>query len=261
MLEYFVIVPIKCMKIWVLTQKNGVSLVNKTVFCMVLWLMMSANAAFAHPGNTDSSGGHTCQTNCEKWNLNYGEYHYHDSTSDYGEYHHPESTPVSSESDYEDGYDLGYELNYDYASKCGEGYQRWQTAEDYNRYLAESQAFLDGHEQGVKTGYLEGYSVCFEDSHQAGYNYGYLASSNDYEYNVETDELLHNVSSYEKGYEKGWAQAKSENESEEEIEEVEVFYESDSSNESKDLLATILIGTLIFSGLVWFIIKIVRITK
>lgn len=31
----------------------------------------------AHPGRTDSSGGHTCKTNCEDWGLNYGEYHYH----------------------------------------------------------------------------------------------------------------------------------------------------------------------------------------
>ena len=31
----------------------------------------------AHPGRTDSSGGHTCRTNCESWGLEYGEYHYH----------------------------------------------------------------------------------------------------------------------------------------------------------------------------------------
>lgn len=31
----------------------------------------------AHPGRTDANGGHTCRTNCEKWGLEYGEYHYH----------------------------------------------------------------------------------------------------------------------------------------------------------------------------------------
>ncbi|MCC8433296.1 YHYH domain-containing protein [Brevibacillus sp. M2.1A] len=31
----------------------------------------------AHPGRTDANGGHTCRTNCEKWGLQYGEYHYH----------------------------------------------------------------------------------------------------------------------------------------------------------------------------------------
>lgn len=30
----------------------------------------------AHPGRTDANGGHTCRTNCEKWGLQYGEYHY-----------------------------------------------------------------------------------------------------------------------------------------------------------------------------------------
>lgn len=41
--------------------------------------------AQAHPGRTDSSGCHTCKTNCtEKWGLSYGEYHCHNA---------PKSTP------------------------------------------------------------------------------------------------------------------------------------------------------------------------
>ncbi|WP_404815112.1 YHYH domain-containing protein [Psychrobacillus glaciei] len=31
----------------------------------------------AHSGRTDANGGHTCRTNCEKWGLSYGQYHYH----------------------------------------------------------------------------------------------------------------------------------------------------------------------------------------
>lgn len=31
----------------------------------------------AHPGRTDSSGCHTCRTNCSNWGLSYGEYHCH----------------------------------------------------------------------------------------------------------------------------------------------------------------------------------------
>lgn len=42
--------------------------------CLALMLPSIANA---HPGRTDSNGGHTCYTNCEKWGLEYGEYHYH----------------------------------------------------------------------------------------------------------------------------------------------------------------------------------------
>jgi hypothetical protein len=40
-------------------------------------LMSAATQVDAHPGRTDSNGGHYCRTNCEKWGLSYGEYHYH----------------------------------------------------------------------------------------------------------------------------------------------------------------------------------------
>jgi competence protein ComEC len=36
------------------------------------------NEAQASPGGTDSSGGHTCWTNCSQYGLETGEYHYHD---------------------------------------------------------------------------------------------------------------------------------------------------------------------------------------
>jgi hypothetical protein len=32
---------------------------------------------YAHPGRTDSSGGHTCRTNCASWGYGQGEYHSH----------------------------------------------------------------------------------------------------------------------------------------------------------------------------------------
>lgn len=45
--------------------------------CIVCLLLISTSAVSAHPGGTDKSGGHTCRTNCEKWGLEQGEYHYH----------------------------------------------------------------------------------------------------------------------------------------------------------------------------------------
>jgi hypothetical protein len=39
--------------------------------------------ASAHPGNTDSSGCHTCRTNCSSWGLYSGEYHCHQSKGTY----------------------------------------------------------------------------------------------------------------------------------------------------------------------------------
>ncbi len=35
-------------------------------------------AASAHPGKTDTRGGHKCLKHCEDWGLSYGEYHLHD---------------------------------------------------------------------------------------------------------------------------------------------------------------------------------------
>ncbi|GIP53009.1 copper amine oxidase N-terminal domain-containing protein [Paenibacillus vini] len=43
----------------------------------LLLIFSSMSVISAHPGRTDSKGGHTCKTNCTKWGLEYGEYHYH----------------------------------------------------------------------------------------------------------------------------------------------------------------------------------------
>ena len=43
---------------------------------VTIFLLLPSNI-FAHPGRTDSSGCHTCRTNCESWGLSYGEYHCH----------------------------------------------------------------------------------------------------------------------------------------------------------------------------------------
>ena len=50
----------------------------KYFFLVILsGIFLIATPTSAHPGNTDSRGGHTCRTNCEKWGYSYGEYHYH----------------------------------------------------------------------------------------------------------------------------------------------------------------------------------------
>lgn len=46
-------------------------------YCLALFFTISS-PVFAHPGNTDSNGCHTCRTNCaEKWGIPYGFYHRH----------------------------------------------------------------------------------------------------------------------------------------------------------------------------------------
>lgn len=46
----------------------------------IFWLFFPL-VVFAHPGRTDSSGCHTCRTNCSKWGLSSGEYHCHRAKS------------------------------------------------------------------------------------------------------------------------------------------------------------------------------------
>jgi len=46
------------------------------LFCVINFLFVF-NISLAHPGRTDSSGCHTCRTNCSSWGLSTGEYHCH----------------------------------------------------------------------------------------------------------------------------------------------------------------------------------------
>ncbi len=45
---------------------------------LIAFIFLFTSSAYAHPGKTDANGGHTCRTNCEKWGLETGKYHYHD---------------------------------------------------------------------------------------------------------------------------------------------------------------------------------------
>lgn len=47
----------------------------------LVMLMTTPGIASAHSGGTDASGGHYCRTNCEKYGLAYGQYHYHGGRS------------------------------------------------------------------------------------------------------------------------------------------------------------------------------------
>jgi beta-lactamase superfamily II metal-dependent hydrolase len=51
---------------------------------MSFLLILVPTLTSAHPGRTDSNGGHYCRTNCSKWGLKNGEYHYHNGGSNSG---------------------------------------------------------------------------------------------------------------------------------------------------------------------------------
>ena len=50
---------------------------KKIIFFLIVAVLIAPSVTFAHPGRTDKYGGHTCRTNCAKWGLSYGQYHYH----------------------------------------------------------------------------------------------------------------------------------------------------------------------------------------
>lgn len=52
---------------------------KKTTIILIVLTFIIPSVSFAHSGRTDSSGGHTCRTNCASWGLSTGEYHYHRS--------------------------------------------------------------------------------------------------------------------------------------------------------------------------------------
>ncbi len=47
------------------------------MFVVLITVLFIPSLSQAHPGRTDSSGCHTCRTNCSKWGLSTGEYHCH----------------------------------------------------------------------------------------------------------------------------------------------------------------------------------------
>lgn len=69
--------------IFFVIQKITPRLLRGNLILLVLVIALSISfgptAALAHPGRTDSSGCHTCRTNCPNWGLSYGEYHCHRS--------------------------------------------------------------------------------------------------------------------------------------------------------------------------------------
>ncbi|MGG3282965.1 copper amine oxidase N-terminal domain-containing protein [Paenibacillus solani] len=69
---------------------------KKMICCTIALLLISSSVVSAHPGRTDARGGHTCRTNCERWGLSYGEYHYHNGGSSSGS-KSSASTPKSSQ--------------------------------------------------------------------------------------------------------------------------------------------------------------------
>jgi len=83
---------------------------NIIAFLFFLVLLSISLNVEAHPGRTDANGGHTCKTNCEKYGLEYGEYHYHNGG---GGSTNPSSTPAQTPTIQSNDKDCGEFASYD----------------------------------------------------------------------------------------------------------------------------------------------------
>lgn len=110
---------------------------KRYLFLFFVTVLVPLSFALAHPGNTDSSGCHTCRTNCSNWGLSYGEYHCHNNkgstqpiypvTSTYGAYGTGYTSPAPSyayPSSYSSTYSSCPANSYESGSscKCNYGY-------------------------------------------------------------------------------------------------------------------------------------------
>ncbi|WP_338749878.1 YHYH domain-containing protein [Bacillus sp. FJAT-52991] len=133
---------------------------KKVAILMPILTFSIATSSLAHPGNTDGNGGHYCRTNCAKWGLADGEYHYHnggggssnDSSSNGGgssssPSNEPSPAEIAAQKEATDrangekeGYDSGYADGYAAASKSAQG------------------SGTDSYNEGYKTEYEKGYT-------------------------------------------------------------------------------------------------------
>ncbi|GAA4847673.1 hypothetical protein GCM10023310_27260 [Paenibacillus vulneris] len=81
---------------------------KKTILTIALLSLSFASISSAHPGRTDSKGGHTCWTNCAKWGLKDGEYHYHKGGGFFIGADIPPDEPAPSTSDVEETIPYGH---------------------------------------------------------------------------------------------------------------------------------------------------------
>ncbi len=122
---------------------------------VLLTLSLFGSVASAHPGRTDSNGGHTCRTNCAKWGLQTGEYHYHNGGGSSTGSRKTTSTPKSnpqptySQADVDNGKTSGQSQGYE------DGYNR-------RNKNASTDIGNEGYKKGYATGYAAGYNVGLE---------------------------------------------------------------------------------------------------
>ncbi|MGE6257030.1 YHYH domain-containing protein [Heyndrickxia sporothermodurans] len=136
-----------------------------TFSALLIILSFSARDVLAHPGRTDSNGGHTCRTNCAKWGLKTGEYHYHNGGGSGGGSSPRTSTPAPSysQADVDRGRKSGQKNGYE------DGYNRSSRNPNTNN---GNEGYKKGYKAGYDAGYNEGFKKVKEEDILAGAKLG-----------------------------------------------------------------------------------------
>ncbi|WP_153721101.1 YHYH domain-containing protein [Sporosarcina cascadiensis] len=169
----------------------------------------------AHPGRTDSNGGHTCRTNCAKWGLKTGEYHYHNGggsstnsankTTRNVNTSQPKPKPTYTQADVDEGKSKGKARGYD------DGYSRntKNSAADTG-----NEGYKKGYAAGYEAGYKEGIEKIKQEDSEAGTSSGLIDGKNAF-LKGENQEVSNNTaksadwnSAYKIAFDKSYKQEK-----------------------------------------------------
>lgn len=186
-----------------------------SLLLMVMILFFLSYTAEAHPGRTDSSGGHTCRTNCGKWGLSTGEYHYHnggglsssdddvssDEVSD--DNVSSESTQAQLEEHYDDLVQEGHYLGYKH------GYNELSYLDFHSDQFGQlSMAEYSWYKAGYEKGYEEGKAIRIEELKKSSKKEGYMYGLSNEE--IWIPDLYLGIESVKEAYEIGFQEGRAE---------------------------------------------------
>lgn len=130
------------------------------VFACMLFLPSFVFTVSAHPGKTDSQGGH--------YDWSTGEYHYHHGYSAHDHYDMDGDGIVDCPYNFNDR--TGYSSSSNYSSTS-----------DNDGYLTSVSSYNEGYNDGYDTGYEDGYAdgdeSGYEEGHSSGYEEGFQQAS------------------------------------------------------------------------------------
>jgi hypothetical protein len=202
-------------------------MIRRIVLFFVFYLLCFNHLTFAHPGDTDGSGGHTCRTNCGSWGLKYGEYHYHN-----GGYESLPSTTVPVQENYQSCYDTGYQewkakLKGDDLGAFSYYENNYALAfEEIKNKRFSTQDCANGYSFGMTAAINEPIQKATDSLNKEHATFGYRDGKNDFykklPYSPKGDiENAPEPAAYTEAYIKGWNEAKTKTEEEKKNKETE----------------------------------------